>query len=67
MNPYYKLYKDGMIKFNVEFKPILNVPIICVDHGTWYKFNIDEIEKLDDGTYNVISNTLLSIDNINIK
>lgn len=62
MDPYFKLYKDGFIKFNVNFKPLINVPILCVNNGTWYKFNIDKIEKLDDGTYNVISNTLLSID-----
>lgn len=62
MNPYYKLYKDGVVKFNVEFEPILNVPIVHVYKGIWYKFKIDKIEKLDNGTYNVISNTLIGID-----
>lgn len=58
-----RFYKEGKITINVNYIPLENVPIICIQDGKWYKFNIDEIEELDDKTYNITSHTLLGIDN----
>lgn len=58
-----KFYRDGYIKFKVNYKPLKGVPIICVDNGKWYKFKIDKVIKLKDEEYEVISETLISIDN----
>lgn len=62
-----KYFRYGFIEFNVTTKPILNNPLICVNNGIWYKFNIDEISQLNDGTYNVRSNTLIGIDDKLVK
>jgi hypothetical protein len=33
-----------------------------VKNGLWYKYNIDECKSLDDGSYMIYSNTLVSVD-----
>ena len=62
MNRVNQFYEEGKMTINVIYKPLENAPIICIKDGKWYKFNIDEIEELEDKTYNVTSHTLLSID-----
>jgi hypothetical protein len=62
-----RFYEDGNLTFNVNFKPIQGSPIICVENGLWYKFQIDEIEELDDNTFNIITSNLIAIDDKIIK
>lgn len=67
MNNVDKFFKNGSLTINVEYKPLINSTIICIKNGLWYKFNIDEIEPLDDNTYNIITTTLLSVDGKRIR
>lgn len=67
MNNVDKFFKNGSLIINVEYKPLINSTIICIKNGLWYKFNIDEIELLDDNTYNIITTTLLSVDGKRIR
>lgn len=67
MNKIEKFCKQGYIEVNVNYKPMLDASIICVVNGIWYKFNIDEIEQLEDNTYNIKSKTLKAVDNKLIK
>jgi hypothetical protein len=62
MNNVERFYRDGSLTINVNYKPTLGSPIICLNKGLWYKFQIDKIEKLEDKTYNIITEKLLSID-----
>lgn len=62
MNRVNQFYEEGKMTINVNYKPLENAPIIYIKDGKWYKFNIDEIEELEDKTYNVTTHTLLSID-----
>ena len=67
MNNVDKFFKNGSLTINVEYEPLINSTIICIKNGLWYKFNIDEIEPLDDNTYNIITTTLLSVDGKRIR
>lgn len=67
MNNVDKFFKNGYIIINVSYKPMVNNTIICVKNRLWYKFNIDKIETLENGTFNVISNTLISVDGKFVK
>lgn len=67
MNNVDKFFKNGSLTINVEYKPLINSTIICIKNGLWYKFNIDEIELLDDNTYNITTTTLLSVDGRRIR
>lgn len=67
MNNVDKFFKNGSLTINVEYKPLINNTIICIRNGIWYKFNIDEIELLDDNTYNITTTTLLSVDGKRIR
>lgn len=62
MNNVERFYRDGSLTINVEYEPRLGSSIICLNKGLWYKFQIDKIEELEDKTYNVITENLLSID-----
>ena len=62
MNNVDNFFKNGSITVNVNYKPMINSTIICIKNGLWYKFNIDEIEELEDNSYNITTNTLLSVD-----
>lgn len=67
MNNVDKFFKNGSLTINVEYEPLINSTIICIKNGLWYKFNIDEIEPLDDNTYNITTTTLLSVDGKRIR
>ena len=67
MNNVDMFFKNGSLTINVEYEPLINSTIICIKNGLWYKFNIDEIEPLDDNTYNIITTTLLSVDGKRIR
>lgn len=62
MNSIERFYREGYVRINLKQQPIFNCSIMCVDKGTWYTFNIDEIVELDDGTFDIISRTLIKID-----
>lgn len=55
-------FENGEIQFNLQRKFIDGQYILHVERGLWYKFNIDNYEELEDGTFNVYSHTLVSID-----
>lgn len=57
-----KFYRDGSLTLNVNYEAKPGSPLICLDKGKWYKFQIDRVEKLDDCTFNITSTTLISID-----
>ena len=67
MNNVDKFFKNGYMVINVDYKPLVNNVIICVKNGLWYKFNIDEVEALENGTFNITTNTLISVDGKFIK
>lgn len=67
MNNIDKFLKNGYMVINVDYQPSINNIIICVKNGLWYKFNIDEIEELENGTFNITTSTLISIDGKFIK
>ena len=48
------------IKTNHEY--LKGQSVIKVKNGLWYKYNIDECKSLDDGSYMIYSNTLISVD-----
>ena len=51
---------DLEIKTNHEY--LKGQSVIKVKNGLWYKYNIDECKSLDDGSYMIYSNTLISVD-----
>lgn len=57
-----KFYRDGFLTINVDYEAIEGSPIICLDHGLWYKFQIEQVEELDDHTFNITTTKLVSID-----
>lgn len=57
-----KFYREGSITINVDYEAIAGSPIICLDHGLWYKFQIEQVEELDDHTFNITTSKLVSID-----
>lgn len=58
-----KFYKNGYLTINVNYKAIEGSPLVCLENGLWYKFTIEQVEELDDNTYNVTTTKLMSIDN----
>lgn len=62
-----RFYKEGYVKLNLERKPFVDCPIMCVNKGIWYTFRVDEINELEDGTFDIISRTLLKIDEKLVK
>lgn len=62
MNSIERFYKEGFVKINLKQPPFFNCPILCVDKGLWYTFKVDEIVELDDGTFDIISRTLVKVD-----
>ena len=67
MNNVERFYKDGSLTVNVDYKAIVGNPLICVDKGTWYKFQIEKVEELEDQTYDVTTTKLISVDSHLIK
>lgn len=64
MNYMDKYVENGYyVKINVNNKPFADY-VVCVMDDNKYKFKIDELNKLNDGTYEIISKTLLNIKNI---
>lgn len=64
MNYMDKYVENGYyVKINVDNKPFAD-HVVCVMDDNMYKFKIDELNKLNDGTYEIISKTLLNIKNI---
>ena len=64
MNKIVDFYRDSYLKFNVNYKPLEGSQIMQVSDGMWFKFKIDDIEEKEDGTYDVITYTLLGVDDV---
>lgn len=60
-------HKDGIIRFNYDYKPTVGRPILYVENKTWYKFQVDEVQELLDGTFDAICTTLIQIDGVQVK
>ena len=60
MSKLQKFIKNGYIKINVESKPVSNT-VVCLENDKWCEFRIDSIKELNDGTFELFSNTILSI------
>lgn len=67
MNNVDRFYNDGILKINVNYNAIEGAPIICLNNGLWYKFQIEKVEELEDGTFDIITTKLISIDEELIK
>ena len=62
MNHVEEFYRDGKMTINVNYEAVEGSPIICLNHGLWYKFQIEHVEKLEDQTFNITTTKLISID-----
>lgn len=61
-----EFYKYGEVRFNYNHEPIIGRPVLYVKNGTWYKFQVDDVQKLLDGTFDAISRTMVEIDGVQL-
>lgn len=62
MNNVERFYRDGSLTVNVEYKATVGNPLVCLNNGTWYKFQIEKVEELENHTFNVTTTKLIAID-----
>ena len=57
---------NGFIKVLVDRKPLENGTLVHVEKGKWFRFEIDTINKVEDG-YEVICTKLIAVEDKIIK